>query len=68
MLSAILNIVAQILPFILGLFSHEAKTRRENEAFDKALAYGDVADISMLLSARFDRVRSKNTGSDSRQP
>ena len=68
MIGAILSILAAILPTILGLFSPEAKRRRENEAYDKALTCGDVANISDLLSQRFDRVRSQGGSGNSGQP
>lgn len=58
MVSAILRIVAELLPWLLGLFNEEAKVRRDNEAFDKAIAASDADAISRLLSERFERVRS----------
>jgi len=62
MVSAILKIISELLPWLLGLFNEEAKTRRENEAFDKAIADSDADTISRLLSERFDRVRSQGGG------
>jgi len=67
MISAILSIIATILPRVMELFDPEAKRRRENEAFDKAIANTDAAAISSLLSQRFDRVRTP-TGSYPGQP
>ena len=72
MISAILDIIASIfknvLPSVMTLFGSDAQRSRENEAMDKAIAYGDVANISDLLSARFDRVRKPDSGSYSGQP
>jgi hypothetical protein len=66
MVSAILKIISELLPWLLGLFNEEARARRENEAFDKAVAGNDHESISRLLSERFDRVRAPghidNTG------
>ena len=59
MVSAILKIISELLPWLLGLFNEEAKARRENEAFDKAIANNDADTISRLLSERYDRMRSK---------
>jgi hypothetical protein len=59
MWSAILQIIAAIMPLVLKLLAPEAQRRRENEAFDKALAKTDTDAISRLLSERYDRVRKK---------
>jgi hypothetical protein len=61
MTTAILQIIAFLLPILYEAWgSGKAKKERENEAFDKALASGDVADITRLLSERYDRVRDQN--------
>ena len=67
MVSAILNILAELLPWVKELFSTEAKRRRENAEMDKAIVCGDVANISYLLSRRFDSVRSKGGGGAGQQ-
>ena len=62
MIAAILKIAALLAPFLIELFSKEAKAERSNHDFDKALAEGDADSISRLLSERYDRVRSKSSG------
>jgi len=57
MIDAILQIIALILPWIMECFSKQSATRRENEAFDSALAKNDAALAARLLSQRYDRLR-----------
>jgi hypothetical protein len=61
MITAILSIIAAILPYVLELFSKEAKVQRGNSEFDKAIAENDVDSISRMLSERYDSVRKKNS-------
>ena len=65
MISLVLQIIAFALPWIGSLFTAESKAQRRNDDFDKALATGNTADISRLLSERYDSMRSKDSG-DSR--
>lgn len=67
MITSILAIFAAILPFILDLFTVEAKKENTNVAFDKAIAEGNIADISAMLSARVDSLHGKKAGSDTGQ-
>jgi hypothetical protein len=67
MITAILQVIAALLPWIMEIFGQEAKTRRQDEAMDKALANGNVDDIGRLLSERFDRLHAKGDG-DPGQP
>jgi hypothetical protein len=57
MITAILQIIAAILPWIIEILGEEAEKGRKNAAFDTALAKNDAALVSRLLSERFDTVR-----------
>jgi hypothetical protein len=61
MITAILKIFAVVLPWVIELFGKDAKARRADEGFDKAIAENDAAAITRMLSQRYDSVRSKNS-------
>ncbi len=67
MIIAILKIFAVLLPWVIEFFGKEAKARREDEGFDKAIAENDAAAITRMLSQRYDSVRSKDSSSPGQQ-
>jgi len=67
MIASILTIIAAILPFILELFTAEAKKENTNVEFDKAIAEGRIDDITAILSARIDKLHGKAASSDTGQ-